>query len=348
MEIAKKERIVYLDVLRIISAFSVVCIHVVSNSQIWECNDILNPNWSVLNFFTTVTRSAVPVFFMISGSLMLSDPEKYNIKRLYSRNILRMGVAFVFWSAFYTFTDVVIFGSPKTLSDVLNSFLCGKVHMWYIFLIVLFYAATPLLHRIVEDKNTELYMLVLLLIPSVYDFVSLVFSYVPLNNFYMKFELTASYLVYYIAGHYISKYEIKKKFRYIIYALGVLSLCLTLWMIDSFTKRGISSSYVVGTRTSINIFLTAAAVFVFAKYALERIRFSEKYVKVISAVSKCTFGIYLVHYFIVEFSAKKLNFSVDTVPSAWLVPLMAVVFFAVSLAVSFVISKIPVLKKYII
>ena len=94
-----KERIIYLDVLRIISIFSVIIIHVAAMD--WYTSPIDSLAWQSVNVYHAVTRFCVPVMFMISGALFLSGEREIKLNRLWSKNICRIVMAFVFWSALY-------------------------------------------------------------------------------------------------------------------------------------------------------------------------------------------------------------------------------------------------------
>ena len=95
-----KNRIIYLDILRILATFAVIIIHVCS--QNWNKVAPSSYEWNVFNFFSGISRWAVPIFVMISGTLFLDNRRNINIKKLYTKNILRIITAFIFWSLFYT------------------------------------------------------------------------------------------------------------------------------------------------------------------------------------------------------------------------------------------------------
>ena len=73
----------YFDLLRVISSFAVVVIHVTSaamnttevSSQTYMANALLN----------SIMRWAVPVFFMISGALFLDPKREVTTKKLFTK-----------------------------------------------------------------------------------------------------------------------------------------------------------------------------------------------------------------------------------------------------------------------
>ena len=54
-----------------------------------------------LQSYDALFRFGVPVFVMLSGAVFLPKERELNIKRLYTHNILRVAVSYVFWSALY-------------------------------------------------------------------------------------------------------------------------------------------------------------------------------------------------------------------------------------------------------
>lgn len=94
---AQTERTVYLDYLRVLATFAVMIIHI--SSVNWYSTDVNGYDWQVLNFYDSIVRWGVPIFVMISGSIFLN--REIYMKRIYSKNILRLVVAFVVWSTFH-------------------------------------------------------------------------------------------------------------------------------------------------------------------------------------------------------------------------------------------------------
>lgn len=61
-------RILYIDVIKIFSAFGVILLH----STAYVLQDINAEEWSAFLLLNTLTRFSVPLFFMCSGALLLS------------------------------------------------------------------------------------------------------------------------------------------------------------------------------------------------------------------------------------------------------------------------------------
>ena len=91
-------KIIAFDSLRVVAILSVIVLHA---SAVVFLNLYPSYDWNVANVYDSFMRWNVPVFFMISGALFLRRSKELNIKRLYSRNILRIVAIFVFWSIIY-------------------------------------------------------------------------------------------------------------------------------------------------------------------------------------------------------------------------------------------------------
>lgn len=145
----------YLDYLRIIAILGVIFMHTGGHCQ---GENIRSLNWQVCNIFNTGTRWAVPTFVMISGSLFLK--KDINLKRIYSKNILRLVIAFVFWSTIYTlvFSTFKYYNlfSIQGIFNTITGMFKGYYHMWFIFMIIGLYMVTPILKVCIDNISEKL------------------------------------------------------------------------------------------------------------------------------------------------------------------------------------------------
>ena len=74
-----KERLVYLDWLRLFATFMVVTIHV-SAPYVGIPYYDAPTSWLGANFYEAISRASVPLFVMISGALLLSDGREVSYK----------------------------------------------------------------------------------------------------------------------------------------------------------------------------------------------------------------------------------------------------------------------------
>lgn len=344
-----KKKIMYLDVARILATFAVIFIHAASSKPNWTSFGFETYEWNAFNFFTSCSRWAVPVFCMISGALFLDPDRKVDTKKLYTKNILRMIISYVFWSAFYIATRYESL-RELTPAKIFKQFALGHYHMWFIFLIIGFYILVPVLRKITSDKNTLMYFTAisviftvvvptLLLLPKL-DWtspaVSKMFMYMPVG-----------YTCYFILGYVINKFEMKKWLKAAIYVLGPIAFAVTTIYTSLKSQETGKFNTDLNNYNTITVFLQTMFVFVVTKNIVEKIKFSPKAEKVLSTLSKDTFGIYFLHPFIILtlYRANLHTASFDPILSVIAVTLST---FIICEIVSHILNRIPIVKKYLV
>ncbi|MBR7121029.1 MAG: acyltransferase family protein [Lentisphaeria bacterium] len=353
----QNSRTVWPDMLRIFSVIAVIFLH--AGGAGFFVFAPASADWQVCNFYDAAARFGVPCFVMLSGMFMLDPAREYPLKKLLQK-ILRIAAAFFFWSAFYSFfsvIDQVSFGERPGVSGVLiifaRGFFNGYYHMWFLGMISGLYLITPFLRRLVRDEKLTNYFL---LLAFIFVFAANVLHKLPESAAgkwlcmiidTMEVELVAGYSVYFVWGRWLASHELTRKMRKIIYILGITGAFVTV------AGNGIIGWYLneIGTWTYDNllpnVFLTATAVFVFCQYNFRAENFSAAGRKIAGLLGKWSFGIYLAHVFFLEhlYRIGMPNFFCDPVIS---VPVTSSVVFAASLTLVFLLSKIPVLRKYVI
>ena len=164
----------------------------------------------------------------------------------------------------------------------------------------------------------------------------------------MNFDFAAGFVLYFVAGWYFSRVELSKKTRWVIYGLGIAGFVATVFTTYALSLEKGTPDTTYYTHFKINILLETLFVFVFAKYELSRIKLCKRGQKVVLALSKYSFGVYMVHMLVRNIFAKLLHFSSLTFHPILAVPAVTLVVFAGSLGISWVMNHIPVMKKYLV
>lgn len=329
------------------AAFAVVAIH--AGAKGWHNGDVHTFDWDINNIWSSLLRWCVAIFCMISGALFLDNDKKIKVKDLYSKNILRIAIAFLVWSTGYALASAFIKKELDVVA-IAKDIIAGHYHMWFMFMIIGFYAVVPIIRKITEDRNIAKYFIIIslistFLIPQLLSFEALSEGSKIISKF--KFELTLGYTPYFILGHYIHKYGVSKKLQYVIYTAGVLSFIGTTVATAVFSKNYGQPFDGFHESSTVNVLCQSLAVFLFAKNVLSKIKFSPKALKFIHILSKDTFGIYLVHVLVYEL-LYKLGFSATAFTPLLSLPLVSIVVFVLSGLISHLLNSIPVLKKYIV
>ena len=340
----------YADIARIMAAFAVVLLHV-SGARLVRV-DIGSMKFTWAAAFDCAMRWSVPVFVMLSGMLFLNKEKALDIKRLYSKNILRLVTAFLFWSFVYNFYNAflsarsVASALPMALKNIHN----GAMHLWFVFVIIGLYIALPFIKRMCENltkREAEGFILLSILVTLLPKTLSAFEMCKPLAEYINKFEITyaAGYVGMFVAGWYIDSFERKKCERVISYILGTLGF---VFMFTATVYYSIERGSVVDefmSFKSISAFLMAFAFVDGCKALFKDKEYSRNTKAYLKLFSNCTFGVYLVHELVLNLSSGKGLFLFESMPYIG-IPLEAVVIFLISFAFTKFVTLLP-FGKYI-
>ena len=171
-----RDRIAYLDFLRVFSMIFVVMIHVVFD--LFNNAAVSSSEWQIFNAYDSLSRWSVPVFVMISGALFLDSKKPFG--QILKKNVLRLAIAYVVWTIIYSIICNIYYNDFNTTLDQLIN---GHFHMWFILMMIGLYLVTPLLRKIVEEKSTIRLFLILALIFAMFlpDLVKVLESFLDLG-----------------------------------------------------------------------------------------------------------------------------------------------------------------------
>ena len=349
----RSKRVLYIDIMRVFAVFCMVLLHVAAEN--WPTAPVTSTHWQVLNIYDSAVRFCVPLLIMISGALFLNPAKTISLKNLFKKNILRLVVAYIFWAAFYaTYTSKIYLGiNAGTVEAFFKGVLAGHFHMWFIPMIIGLYLITPLLRKITAEKKATEYFLILsfifvlaipmlrILLPAAQAATVATLT----NKFSMQFVL--GYSIYFVGGYYFNANTLSKTTRRIIYALGILSCLFTIIATSNISVQAGKASELFYSYSLPTTAFIALSVFLFFKETVSKINFKNKTQNMILLFSRCSFGVYLVHAFFLKL-CNYFGFTSNLFNPIISVPAIVISIFVCSFIVSYVISKIPVINKYLI
>jgi len=346
----KKERLVYLDILKIIAMIMVIHIHIVS--PMWWHNNIYSVSFAWANFFEGISRWAVPVFVMSTGALLLNPKIELPAPKL-TKKIIRMIITLFIFGMLYSIGFRLINSETLNLTLLINSLqdiylVRAANHLWFIYMLIGLYLITPILKTYMKNasqRNIEyfiiLWALFSLIIPMTINLG--LKSMVPLIS-ELRLTMVLYYPGYLVLGHYLNHYHINESRRLALYILGGISLYITIFMTyNHIINIGRTSQLYFGYNT-LNVALTAVALFLFSKYNFNQIN---KGKSLITKLSQYTFSIFLVHGFFVYMIPRLFDLSF-LYERLYLTPIFAIIIYFISFIIVHFLTKIPYLKKILI
>ena len=325
-----RSHVVWLDVVRFVAMFTVVCCHSADPFNFYPGEPPANIDqikfWGAA--YGSFLRPCVPLFVMITGALLL--PVRGEASVFYKKRISRVFWPFLIWSVLYNlfpwitgllgFKPEVILNffpysgeeatrqalsvSLKNIAEIPLNFSLLDVHMWYIYLLIGLYLYLPVFSAWVEKASdkAKLWFLgawaVTLLLPYYNQFVAqYLWGTCSWNAFGMLYYF-AGFNGYLLLGHYL---------RNLDWSLGkILAIGLPMFVIG-YAVTFFGFRYVTAlpefsdemlelffTYCSLNVVMMTIPVFMLCKKVNFR---SEGIRKALANLTLCGFGIYMIHYF---------------------------------------------------
>lgn len=336
----------YISVANVFACLSVVLLH--ANTVFWT-----HPTgrlWITSNFIETFFYWAVPVFYMISGVTLIDYRERYSTSVFLKKRAVKTLIPFVFWSFFACVFNIVVLNKPMdwNVLHILDNIINTRYLSIYWFFPALFalYLSIPVLGA-VQNKGEVFQYAIFCGVVTVY-ILPLVFALfgIPYNSA-LKLPIASGALTYAMTGYCIEKEKLTPKQRGIIYLFGIIG-----FLLHFFGTIVASEGHQEVVRTfkgyyNIPCYMQSVAVFVLFKYFPYEKFFSHlkcDVEKLFYQYSSLTFGIYLIHRFLLI--TIPMKFDVNIASIVWRVGGGIGVFLFSGLIVA-MIKKIPVLSKIV-
>jgi surface polysaccharide O-acyltransferase-like enzyme len=334
----------WLDNSRIVATFAVVLLH---TAAVVVLNGVVGSgSWLVGNLYESFVRWCVPVFVMISGALLLDPAKNEDLRTFYTKRASRITVPLLFWSAFYLLYASAkgrVLGAPLSPVDLLTRLILGQpyFHMWFLYMMVTLYLFTPFLRKIVVG-STRGELTILTILAFLIAALSAIEASVSGNDSKLFFNLFLSYIPYFFLG-YLIRTDKRAWPKPILWGVFLLSSCLTAFgCYIVATYRGLDVGLYFYGFLSITVIPMSVSIMYLLKSWTSPIG-SETFCRTLSAL---TFGVYLVHIVPLHvFQFLRLG-PLEYHPAVS-IPVIAVVVFVSSAILSWMIYRVPYLRRVI-
>lgn len=338
---SKDKRQYYLDILRVLSIIGVTLIHS-SSVIVVDMTNIGSLSWWIANIINSSSRWAVPVFFMISGALLLDAPGEIILKDFYKKRFSKIILPFLIWSIIYSIIKHYFLHPdfPNWLEMpgiIFREFLFDQVyvHFWFLYVLTTVYIILPFIKKLISNldkKELRFWLIGWFVVSFVYKAGQQLYTYITNESLYislLNIPFFSGYLGFFLLGYYLHKYSLATASKNALYILGFLAFLLIPLMtyINSAGKDFLDETF-YGHFSLATVF-TAISVFLFIKNTDWNTLLNTKMKKLIVSLSNSTFGIYFIHLLIQLFV---FRFFLD-----WLFynSMFVLVFYAVNLIANF-------------
>lgn len=239
----------------------------------------------------------------------------------------------------------------------LTAFYTGKIstHLWYLYLFIAYLIVLPFLRQLVKGLDNRFFFY-MIAIAVFYKGIQPVAEYFITRGEYTLYQyaritwIIDNMVLYPCLGYYLQfrvKLEDIKKYLPWIWSvniIGIMASCFTTYY------RGVVPKANVQTYFSSFAILNCIAVFLTVRYLLREKVLNDTARSIIVSVGKLTFGIYLLHIFVMKRGPVKavLRFLQGTGMNYMICALVWCLFIMLVTGIMvWCISKVPVAKKLV-
>ncbi|MBR6478195.1 MAG: acyltransferase family protein [Lachnospiraceae bacterium] len=295
------------------------------------------------------TAWSVPVFLMISGYLFLQTEKQITWKDAILKYCRRIALALVIFGIPFALLELVgtarsfsVYMIPKAVASVCMG--RGWAHMWYLYLILILYAVTPLLKWFlgrVPMAVTYALLGFLALGAGVAPFFEVLFG----SPYLIALPSAAIYLFYYLCGYAFAERKREPGRAEGWVSLGLFAVMIAGQMASRMLGLAMEQAY--GYLPTV----ISALLLFNAGWAFEGTGAQKKHGKTLAIclwLSPLCFGIYLIHPVFLNLFYKFLHLSIMNFRFYVGVPLFFLIAFGGAVIGTWVMRLIPPLRKYVL
>lgn len=349
MQSNAKEKNVALDIIRIIAILAVVLLHMSGNYVLGY--DISTAEYLSANILDSLSRIGVPLFLMVSGALMLDERRSVSMDSVLRKNVKSVAILTVLWSLIYAVVFAVLFplwwGQTPSIGGFISEAVKGPFHIWYLYMIIGLYLATPFLRAFVKKDDPRLARSFLIIALASQFLLPVIAMLCRLNNGFaclsqlierLHLHFFGGYVAYYLLGWYMVHVGMRKAGRIALYLLGLAGAVFI------FVYAQLTGDFnTVYGELGLPVFFYSTAVF--SILSSLKPSFSEKTSARIGSLSRMTFGVYLIHPLVQRVLREILSYN-GSMPALHIL-LSFVIVSLLSFIACWVMSKIPVIRKLV-
>lgn len=346
------------DLIRTVAIVLVILLH--ASIEATPTIDIMSAQgveiWWASNIYNSIARSAVPLFILLTGALLL-QPSKADepLRVFFKKRLIRVGVPAIFWGAVYFAWRYFVNGEALTANSILQGVLaCPYFHFWFVYLLFGLYFLTPLIRIIVAYADWRIirYFLLIWFVGSA--IIPLLTLYLELSPQAVWFKQTVFILSgmvgYFVLGAYVTRLRLRSSILTVALALSLVWTMVGTYLLvgnlgEQYSQFFFDASSFCVILASVALFLLLAAV---PNQAVQT-KFPHAS-NVLKLISQNTLSIYFFHIIVLETLQKGFlgfRLSVTTLNPLIEIPLITGITLLICLAIIVPLNKIPYVKKII-
>lgn len=354
-----ENKIVYLEAMRILACFFVIFNHTSNKGFfLFSTKPLGGGIWWIYILISVFCKFSVPLFWAISGALLLCKSE-YSLKNLWIKRILKIVFLLFIYSAIYYIRKVLIGDEDLNVSRFLSVFYMGNWNhsYWYLYSFIAYLMCLPFLRTLAQNLSDQNYYYMFCLV-IIFKGLIPIMQYIIFKDKYILYDylipewLATDIVIYPCLGYFLeTRYHISGKKIILLWCIDIITIFLTCF--TTYLKiiyEGVCSETVSQTFYYSFVFINCVTIYVTVKWFISKILLSQKIIKIICVVGNNTLGIYLWHLLIMgtESYNKLWNYLISLKINDMLVAfIMCFIAMTIGFFITYIQKKIPLFQKYV-
>ena len=267
MELKNEVSALPVDLVRTVAILFVILLHASIEPNLNV--DFMSPQgvelWWTADVYGSIARTAVPLFIMLTGALLL-QPEKADesLRVFFKKRWNRIGVPIFFWAIVFYAWDFFVKKQTFTPTIIVQDALAGPyVHFWYVYLLVGLYLLTPVFRVVVAHADWKIikyFLWVWFIGTGIVSLLTLSSDISPQAVWFKDnvFILTGA-IGYFVLGAFWARLKFRSSLLYAALALSVLWTIFGTFLLTSTIGESYSAFFL--DASSFSTIIASAALF---------------------------------------------------------------------------------------
>jgi surface polysaccharide O-acyltransferase-like enzyme len=297
------KRLLWPDLIRVVAIFLMVVLHI-SALYVPLWHEQSQFSWWGANLIDSFSRMCVPLFIMLSGSLLLGKED--SIKTFYSKRLSRLLKPWMFWGFIFGVVNMLQGNEVSSVKRlIVGTFWSG---FWILPVLLGLYLVTPFFNYLIKKFNKYFFVIYLLVMGV------LLTTGIP-------FPLYFEYSFYFILGYVLTKVKISKQL-FVFSSLGLLFSWLLISVLTyqlSVPNNGFVAAYYHYNTWPVVLLSIFGFMSLRSFSDIYKKKLNKKSILIITNLSRASFGIYFIHMLFL-----RAGFNLIYFPSYIFIPIFSI------------------------
>jgi len=289
------------DYIRVLACFCVIGIHSTGRDSY-----SFKESWEIIDFFLqSFSRIGLPVFFILSGALILNQKKTMHVGEFYLKRFVKIVVPFFLYSLFYilwvnqgfVLSDCLKWETWRRIVSGILPGICATMEtyqvitLWFVYTLIGLYLVAPFLAVMLQNMDEKMLKglaLFLIIMRCIKNYFPILFGFrIGIDYIF------GSWCMYFILGYIIVQPFMEKYYSFIEVS-GIAAFVISM-LVKIFVPQYMSENYY---DLAPHMIVQAIGMFIFVYRREAALGRFDKMSKIIEKLGKYTFSIYLLHSFV--------------------------------------------------